>query len=75
MLTEKLFERDSYLREFDAKVLRLERDGALSRLVLDRTAFFPEGGGQGSDTGTLGNASVLDVQIKDDEIYHITDSC
>ena len=73
MLTEKLFERDSYLREFDAKVLRLERDGALSRIVLDRTAFFPEGGGQYADRGSLSGLSVTDVQIKDGEIVHTVD--
>ena len=42
--------------------------------MLDQTAFFPEGGGQTADTGMIGNAKVLDVQIADGEILHFTDT-
>lgn len=75
MKTLKLYDDNSYIKDFYATVLSCEEFGENYAVLLDKTAFFPEGGGQGSDTGTLGNASVLDVQIKDDEIYHITDSC
>lgn len=60
MLTEKLFEKDSYIKEFDARVLRCEPHGDGYALILDRTAFFCEGGGQYGDGGTLtdGNTAV-----------------
>lgn len=82
MLTEKLYETNSYLRDFTAQVLRcapLEPgkkypESAAFGVVLDKTAFFPEGGGQTADTGNLGSATVLDVQEIGGEIVHITDS-
>ena len=80
MLTEKLYETNSYLRDFTARVLRCEPlklgsklpESAAFGVVLDRTAFFPEGGGQTADTGNLGSATVLDVQETGGEIVHIT---
>ena len=48
-MTERLYQRDSYLKTFDARVTGVEPDG----VVLDRTAFFPTGGGVFGDTGTL----------------------
>ncbi len=50
-VTELLFQRDSYLREFDARVVTV--DAAGSRVALDRTAFYAGGGGQPNDTGVL----------------------
>ena len=72
-MTIKLYEQDSYCRDFIATVLecRPTEDGYLVRL--DATAFFPEGGGQTSDTGRLGDAAVADVQIVDGEIWHYID--
>ena len=71
MLTEKLYEKDSYLKEFDATVLSLvASDENSSVVILDKTAFFPEGGGQYADRGTLSGFEVLDVQIKGGEILH-----
>jgi Ser-tRNA(Ala) deacylase AlaX len=49
-VTERLYQRDSYLRTFDARVTEARADG----VVLDRTAFFPSGGGVLGDEGTLG---------------------
>lgn len=108
-MTEKLYENDSYIREFDAAVLdcvptqkifgknlsaewektgsqksgqeTAEREKAeqknpgsqLWAVELDRTAFFPEGGGQNADTGWLEDGRVYDVQIKEDRIWHCTD--
>ncbi len=73
MKTVKLYDEDSFIKEFYATVISCEEFGENYAVLLDKTAFFPEGGGQASDLGTLGNANVLDVQIKGDEIYHITD--
>ncbi len=80
-MTKKLYDSDSYLREFTAKVLSCEplpdakkrSDGAAFGVIVDQTAFFPEGGGQTADTGNLGNAVVTDVQEKDGRIVHYTD--
>ena len=73
MMTEKIYEQDSHVYAFQAEVLRCEPDGGRFAVVLDRTAFFPEGGGQYADTGTLGGADVLDVQEADGIIVHYTD--
>lgn len=73
-VTEKLYELDSECFAFDARVLACDAlDDARFAIVLDRTAFFPESGGQYADRGTLGEAEVLDVRIKDDSITHVCD--
>ena len=72
-MTEKLYYSDSRLTEFSATVLECEEYNGNWSVLLDKTAFSPEGGGQGSDRGTLGNARVSDVRINDEMIYHITD--
>ena len=70
MHTIKLYENDSYIKEFSATVVSCtETDGGFL-VVLDKTAFFPEGGGQDADKGEINDIEVLDVQIKDDIIYH-----
>ena len=70
MPTIKLYENDSYIKNFSATVVSCEeKDGAYS-VVLTQTAFFPEGGGQDADKGKINDADVLDVQIKNDVIYH-----
>ena len=73
-MTEKLYETDSYLQRFTATVLACTpaRDGYA--VVLDRTAFFPEGGGQPCDTGRLGDARVLAVHTDGETITHTTDT-
>ena len=70
---EKLFYQDCDLREFDATVLFCEACEKGWQVTLDRTAFYPEGGGQACDVGTLGVANVLDVQEKGEEILHLCD--
>ncbi|MBR3996266.1 MAG: hypothetical protein IKI97_13445 [Clostridia bacterium] len=74
-MTEKLYYNDSYIKEFCAKVVSCtEKDGKCA-VVLDKTAFFPEGGGQYADSGKIGGSNVLDVQIsKDGVITHYVDS-
>ena len=69
-MTEKLFYMDSHLKEFDATVISCELYGEGYRAVLDRTAFFPEGGGQAADTGLIDGIRVYDVQEKGDQIFH-----
>ena len=71
-MTEKLFYEDSHLCVFTAKVLSCKQVENRYQVVLDRTAFFPEGGGQGADTGMLGQAKVLDAQEKDGVVFHLT---
>lgn len=70
MHTIKLYENDSYIKEFSATVISCDKTDGGFLVVLDKTAFFPEGGGQDADKGVIGGIEVLDVQIKDDIIYH-----
>lgn len=72
-MTEKLYDKDSHLKEFSAKVLSCEKSGENYAVILNKTALFPEGGGQESDRGSIGEAAVLDVQIINNEIIHFTD--
>lgn len=72
--TEKLYYQNSHLFEFDALVLDCREEKTGYSAVLDRTAFFPEGGGQLADTGMLGGVRVLDVREKGGELRHYTDA-
>ncbi|MBQ4612590.1 MAG: alanyl-tRNA editing protein [Clostridia bacterium] len=69
-MTRRLYEEDSFCREFTATVLSCEKRGDAYAVVLDKTAFFPEGGGQPSDPGTLNGVAVLNVQTEGDVIVH-----
>lgn len=73
-MTLKLYDLDSHLSSFDAVVLSCAADDGCWQIVLDQTAFFPEGGGQAADTGTLDDVHVLDVRESGDAIVHFTDS-
>lgn len=70
ILTEKLYDFDSYLKEFTAKVISCTPFDKGYKVILDKTAFFPEEGGQYSDQGFLNEALVFDVQIEDGELVH-----
>ena len=63
-MTEKLYDLDSYVTEFTCKVVSLYSDEKYTYVETDRTAFFPEGGGQSSDRGFLGGAYVENVQLE-----------
>lgn len=69
-MTERLYYKDSELHFFEAEVLSCEKNKDVFSVVLDKTAFFPEGGGQPSDTGKIGDASVFDVQEENGKIVH-----
>ena len=73
MYTEKLYYKDSHCFEFTALVLDCRETARGPALILDRTAFFPEGGGQPADSGSLGAVKVLDVHEKEGEILHYCD--
>lgn len=72
-MTEKLFYADPFLVEFTAQVLSCVPEGDGFAVTLDRTAFYPEGGGQNADHGVLGGAAVTHVKEKDGEILHLCD--
>ena len=73
-MTEKLYEVDSYVQNFTAQVVSCTPVPGGFAVVLDRTAFFPEGGGQPCDTGRLGGARVLAVHTDGETITHPTDA-
>ena len=70
-MTKRIYEIDSYCKEFEAVVLSCEQDDEVYKIILDQTAFFPEGGGQAADIGTLDGVEVFDVQIVDGQIIHM----
>lgn len=72
-MTQRLFDEDSYIALFYATVLKCEKCGNGYCITLDKTAFFPTGGGQSCDTGKIGDAEICDVFEKDGVIFHIAD--
>ncbi len=69
-MTERLDQSDTHLFEFDAQVVGHASLGERATLILDRSAFYPESGGQMSDRGALAGLSVIDVQIDDAGLVH-----
>ena len=74
MRTEKLYEKDAYQVSFTATVLSCVPAEKGYAVILDKTAFFPQQGGQYADKGSLNGQNVTDVQIENDEIVHYIDS-
>ena len=74
METQKLYYVDPHMQHFTAKVLSCEAAKGGYQVILDATAFYPEGGGQACDLGTLGTARVLDVQEQGHAVVHLCDS-
>ena len=71
--TQRLYYEDAYLTEFEAEVVEARQHEGRPAVVLDRTAFYPESGGQPWDTGTLGGAAVVEVLDLDGTILHVLD--
>ena len=71
METRKLYYEDSHLREFTAEVLSCVETEKGFEIILSATAFYPEGGGQACDLGSLGQAQVLDVRERGESIIHL----
>ena len=74
METRKLYYEDSHMRSFAAEVLSCVQTDKGWEIILSATAFYPEGGGQACDLGTLGEAKVLDVRERGEAIVHLCDS-
>ncbi len=78
MKTQQLYLEDSYLKEMDAEILDVQSEGeGRYRVILDKTVFYPMGGGQATDQGKLEgeySAEVYQVLNKDGEIWHFVKS-
>lgn len=72
-MTEKLYYQDSHMKTFAAQVTSCEQTDKGWEVTLDATAFYPLGGGQAADTGTLGGVRVLDTQERGEDIVHLCD--
>lgn len=70
MMTEKLYYRDINQIEFEAQVVEALNEKKIWKVILDKTCFFPEGGGQPADKGWLNDIPVQDVRKEGDEIIH-----
>ena len=73
MITQRLFYEDSMIKNFQGRVLECREEKKGYAIRLDKTAFYPEGGGQPYDMGTLNQIKVVNVQEKEDEIWHYTE--
>jgi len=73
MSTQALYYEDSHLTRFSALVRNCTPEKGRYAVTLDATAFYPEGGGQAGDTGTLGTVRVLDTQEREGEVIHLCD--
>jgi len=74
--TQILYYKDAYTREFDAKILKIQKLNEEYHIVLDQTAFYPLGGGQPPDTGVIkgekGEIKITDVKMLNGRVIHIT---
>lgn len=73
--TQLLYYKDAYLKEFDAKILKIQKTNEEYDIVLDQTAFYPLGGGQPADTGIIkgekGEIRVADAKMRNGRVIHI----
>jgi alanyl-tRNA synthetase len=72
-VTEKLYYGDPSMLEFDARVTDVAMHDGRCEVILDRTCFYPGGGGQPCDLGILGGAKVVEVGYREEEIVHVVD--
>jgi alanyl-tRNA synthetase len=73
-MTIKLYDNDSYATEFDATVISCEKTEKGYKTLLDRTAFFPEEGGQCADRGEIDGVEITHVELAGEEIYHYSET-
>jgi len=70
-----LYHQDAYMKEFDAKILEIQKLDGSYGVILDCTAFYPMGGGQPADTGTIkgknGETKVIDVKASEGKVIHV----
>jgi alanyl-tRNA synthetase len=71
-VTERLYYHDSFLKNFDANVVRCEPDGDRWKVTLDRSGFYPTSGGQPHDLGTIGGVQVVEVVDAEKHVAHYT---
>lgn len=71
---EKLYYKDQYLKEITAEITNIIENNGQYHIALDKTIFFPGGGGQHCDLGYIDNHKLIDVYEKDGEIYHVTET-
>jgi len=73
--TRLLYHENAYLKEFNAKVLGIQKLNGQCKIILDQTAFYPMGGGQPADIGTIkgekGEATIKDVHMENDLVVHV----
>src|SRR5438874_5228345 len=72
-MTDRLYLADPYLQSFRARVVEMRELDGKPAAVLDRSAFYPEGGGQPGDRGALGGVRVLDTQERGGEVLHLVE--
>lgn len=70
---EKLYYENPYLKEFTAEITDIQEINNAFHVILNKTAFFPGGGGQHCDTGMIGDHKVIDVYEKDEVVYHVVE--
>ena len=73
-MTEKLYDKNAYAFEFEARLVKAVKDGEREAVILDRTCFYPEGGGQPADHGWLNDIPVYDVQLQGNEVLHFVEA-
>lgn len=71
MITRRLYFDDAYLQQFSAQVIAQRQDSRGQAVALDQSAFYPEGGGQPADLGSLNGVPVVDVQSEGELVWHV----